>query len=199
MRKFSSLLIVLMLLCGAALAADEYKIDPVHSYVGFSVTHMMVSTVRGRFTDFSGVIAFDPKDISKSSVKVTIKTASINTEVQQRDNHLRSADFFDVANHPEITFESQSVEKKGNDYVAHGVLTIRGVSKNVDMPFQLRGPVNAGPKSLLAANATLTINRQDFGVSWSKEFDKGQVVVGNDVTIQINVESGLAAQPPAGK
>lgn len=200
MRKFSGLLLGLLLLGTTAFAADEYKIDPVHSRVGFAVSHMVVNTVHGRFGDFSGSIIFDDKDISKSSVSVAIKSASVNTDNSQRDNHLRSADFLDAANHPEITFKSKSVEKKGNDYVAHGTLTIRGVSKDVDLLFQLKGPVSVGPKSLLGAEASLTINRQDFGVSWSKSLDKGQLVVGNDVKIEINVEADASAAPAkAGK
>lgn len=199
MRKLSGLLFGLVLLATTAFAADEYKIDPNHSRVGFAVSHMVVNTVHGRFTEFSGSILFDEQDISKSSVNVTIKTASINTDNGQRDNHLRSGDFFDAANHPEITFVSKSVEKKGSDYVAHGTLSIRGVSKDVDLAFQLKGPINVG-KKLLGAEATLTINRQDFGVSWSKSFDKTQLVVGNDVKIEINVEAGEVKAPaPAGK
>jgi len=199
MRKISGLLLGLALLGATAFAADEYKIDPVHSRVGFAVSHMVVNTVHGRFTDFSGSILLDDKDISKSSVNVTIKTTSINTDNTQRDNHLRSSDFFDAAGFPEISFKSKAVEKTGNGYVAHGTLTIRGVSKDVDLAFQLKGPVNVG-KKLLGAEASLTVNRQDFGVSWSKALDRGQLVVGNDVQIEINVEAGeVKAPPPAGK
>ncbi len=201
MRKLSGLLFGLVLLATTAFAADEYKIDPVHSQVGFAVNHMVINTVHGRFTDFSGSIILDDKDIAKSSVNVTIKAGSITTDNSQRDTHLKSPDFLDVAGHPELTFVSKSVEKKGDGYVAHGTLTIRGVSKDVDLGFQLKGPINAGPKSLLGAEATLTINRQDFGVSWSKSLDKGQLVVGNDVKIDINVEAGSqkAAAAPAAK
>ncbi len=195
MRKFFGLLLAILLACGPALAADEYKIDPNHSSVNFTVTHMTLSTVHGRFTDFAGKIVYDEKDPSKSSVSVTIKTASINTDVEPRDKHLKSPDFFDAANFPEITFQSKSVEKTGNGFVAHGTLTIRGVSKDVDLPFELKGPV-AGPKGkLLAANATLTINRQDYGVAWNHPFNNG-FVVSNDVKIELNVEAGLPATPP---
>src|SRR6267378_2452758 len=196
MRKLSGLFFGLVLLATTAFAADEYKIDPVHSQVGFAVNHMVVNTVHGRFTDFSGSIILDDKDIAKSSVNVTIKAGSITTDNSQRDNHLKSPDFLDVAGHPEITFASKSVEKKGDGYVAHGTLTIRGVSKDVDLAFQLKGP-----NSLLGAEASVTINRQDFGVSWSKALDKGQLVVSNDVKIEINVEAGAqkAAAAPAVK
>lgn len=200
MRKISGLLLGLALLATSAFAVDEYKIDPVHSRVGFSVDHMVINTVHGRFNDFTGAIQFDGSDIAKSSVNVSIKTASINTDNERRDTHLRSSDFLDAANFPEITFKSKSVEKKGAGYVAHGTLTIRGVAKDVDLLFELKGPVNMGGKNLLGATASLTINRQDFGVSWSKALDKGQLVVGNDVKIEINVEAGEAkAAAPAGK
>jgi len=126
---------------------------------------------------------------------VNIKSASINTDNTQRDTHLRSSDFLDAQNHPEITFQSKSVEKKGGGYVAHGTLTIRGVAKDVDMPFELKGPVDMGKSKLMGAHASLTINRMDYGVSWSKSLDKGQLVVSNDVKIDINVEAHSA--PPA--
>jgi polyisoprenoid-binding protein YceI len=151
MRKFLGFVLLVVTICGSALAADEYKIDPSHSSVGFSVTHMVVSTVNGRFNECDGKIILDEKDPSKSSVTVTIKAASINTDNQQRDTHLRSGDFLDAQNHPDISFQSKSVEKKGD--------------------------------------------RMDYGVSWSKSLDKGQLVVSNDVKIDINVEAHSA--PPA--
>jgi len=188
-RKIAGLLLGLLVLCGSALAADEYKIDPVHSAVAFSVKHMVVNTVHGRFNDYSGEIIYDDKDPSKSSVNVTIKTASINTDNGQRDGHLKSADFLDAEKHPEITFQSRSVAKTGDGFVAHGVLTIRGVSKDVDLPFKLNGPIGVGGSNLLGAEASLTINRQDYGVSWSKALDSGGLVVANEVKIDINVEA----------
>lgn len=184
-----TLLAGLFLLCGSALAADQYKIDPVHSNVGFAVKHMVVNTVHGRFNDWSGAIVYDDKDPAKSSVNVTIKTASINTENGDRDNHLKSPDFLDVQKFPEITFHSKSVEKQADGFVAHGVLTIHGVSKNVDLPFKINGPIKVGDGNLLGAEASLTINRQDYGVAWSKSLAPGELVVANDVKIDINVEA----------
>lgn len=195
-RKIAGLLLGLLVLCGSALAADEYKIDPVHSPVAFSVKHMVVNTVHGRFNDYSGQILYDEKDPSKSSVNVTIKAASINTDNGQRDGHLKSADFLDVEKHPEITFQSKSVAKTGDGFVAHGVLTIRGVSKDVDLLFKLNGPIRVGGNNLLGAEANLTINRQDYGVSWSKALDSGGLVVANEVKIDINVEAPQAKPAP---
>lgn len=197
LRRFAGLFLGVVVLCGSALAADEYKIDPVHSAVAFSVKHMVVNTVHGRFNDWSGQILYDDKDLSKSSVNVVIKTASINTDNPQRDGHLKSPDFLDVQKYPEITFQSKSVEKTRDGFVAHGVLTIRGVSKNVDLPFKLNGPISVGGAGLLGAEASVTINRQDFGVSWSKSLDGGGLVVANDVKIDINVEA-KQARPAAG-
>jgi polyisoprenoid-binding protein YceI len=192
MRKFFRLVLGLLALGVSAFAADEYKIDPVHSTVAFSVKHMVINTVHGRFNDYAGQILYDDKDPSKSSVSVTIKSASINTDNTQRDNHLKSNAFLDVANFPEITFKSKSVEKKADGFVAHGTLTIRGVSKDVDLPFKINGPIAVGGgNSLLGAEAALTINRQDYGVSWSQSMSAGELVVANDVRIDINVEAKL--------
>jgi polyisoprenoid-binding protein YceI len=200
LRKFLVLLLTVVAMGASALAADEYKIDPVHSTVGFNVKHMMVSTVHGRFNDFSGQILYDDKDPSKSSVKVTIKAASVNTDNTGRDNDLRSANFLDVEKFPEITFQSKSVEKKGDSFVAHGTLTIHGVAKDVDLPFSLSGPLTTPRGKVLGADAGLTINRMDYGVSWSRSLDGGGVVVSNDVKIELNVEARTPPPaPPAAK
>ena len=199
-RKFLVLLPAVVAMGASALAADEYKIDPVHSTVGFNVKHMMVSTVHGRFNDFSGQILYDDKDPSKSSVKVTIKAASINTDNTGRDTDLRSPNFLDVDKFPEITFQSKSVEKKGDAYVAHGTLTIHGVAKDVDLPFSLNGPLTTPRGKVLGADAGLTINRMDYGVSWSRSLDGGGMVVSNDVKIELNVEARTPPPaPPAAK
>lgn len=195
MRKFLGLTLAVLAIGGAALAADEFKIDPNHSSVNFAVPHMGVSTVVGRFNSFEGKIAYDDKDITKSSVNVTIKTASINTDVAARDNDLRSANYFDVEKFPEITFQSKSVEKSGNGFVAHGTLTIHGVAKDVDLPFEMKGPVEAGQNrgKVMGAHASLTINRQDFGVG------KPTPMIGSDVRLELFVEARMAPPAPAGK
>jgi len=192
MRKYLGLTMLLLSLCGAALAADEFKIDPNHSSLNFAVAHRGVSTVVGRFTSFEGKILLDDKDVTKSSVNVTIKTASINTDVAPRDNDLRSANYFDAEKFPEITFQSKSVEKKGDGYVAHGTLTIHGVSKDVDLPFEFKGPVDAGRGGkVMGVHASLTINRVDYGVG------KATPMIGSDVKIELYVEAGLASPAPA--
>ena len=193
MRKILGLLLAVLSVCGSALAADEFKIDPVHSSVNFSVTHMSVSTVNGRFTDFEGKIIFDDKDVTKSSVSVKIKAGSINTDNSGRDTDLKSAKYFDVEKFPELTFQSKSVEKKGDGYVAHGTLTIHGVAKDIDLPFELKGPVDSKNGKIMGAHAGVTINRQDFGIT-----NAPAAMIGNDIKIDLNVEAH-SAPPAAGK
>jgi len=196
MRKILGLLLAVVAVCGSALAADEYKIDPNHSSVNFAVTHLMVSTVNGRFTAFEGKILYDEKDVTKSSVNVTIKTPSINTDNTSRDNDLRSPGFFDAEKFPELTFQSKSIEKKGDGYVAHGTLTIHGVSKDVDLPFEIKGPVDAGQNrgKVMGAHASLTVNRVDYGVG------QATPMIGSDAKLDLYVEARMAPPaPPAGK
>lgn len=186
-----------VLITGVAAAATEtYKIDPVHSRLSFVVTHMMVSDVEGNFKDFSGDIQFDEKDIKSSSVSVTIKAASINTENEKRDGHLNSPDFFDTAKFPDITFKSEKILSKGDGYLAVGPLTMHGVTKEVQIPFKVKGPVQLGPTKRIGVTGSLTINRQDYGVSWSKSLDNGGVVVSDEVTLNLKIEAGT--EPPAG-
>lgn len=177
----------------AARAQDRYHIDPVHSSVGFKVKHMMVSDVRGSFEDFAGTIALDPKNVEKSTVEVTIQAASIFTNNEKRDGHLKSADFFDAEKFPTLTFKSKHVRKSGDGYVLVGDLTIRDVTREVEFPFTLAGPVSAGERSIVGASASLEINRHDYGVSWNKVLDAGGVVVSEKVRIEIEVEAVKSA------
>ena len=184
------LLLSLQLSMSTALAADKYEIDTAHSFVTFTIDHLGLSKAKGSFRDVSGVIMYDAKDISKSSVEVNIKTASINTNNEARDKHLRTADFFDAEKYPEMTFKSKRIEKRGSDYVAVGDMTIHGVTKEVSMPFKLNGPVKDMSGAMrMGVDASLKINRQDFGITWSKTLDTGGLLVGNEVTIDISVEA----------
>ena len=186
-------LLISLLTAQTALCADRYEIDPAHTFVTFSIDHLVVSKAKGSFKDVSGVILYDAKDISKSAVEVNIKTASINTNNDARDKHLRSADFFDAEKYPEMTFKSKRVEKKGDGFVAVGDLTIHGVTKEVTMPFKLSGPIKDpfGGTSRVGIEASLKIDRRDFGITWNKTLDAGGLMVGNDVTIEINVEAAI--------
>lgn len=192
LRKIRALLggLVVLLWVGAALGADKYDFDPMHTQIGFGVKHLVISTVRGNFNDFSGSITHDPADLSKSSVTVNIKAASIDSGVQKRDDHLRSPDFFDTAKFPELTFTSSRVMKHGDGYVAHGTLTMHGVSKEVNLPFTLAGPIkDMMGKQRIAVEGKLSVNRRDWGLTWDKALETGGLIVSNEVTIEFAVEA----------
>lgn len=171
-------------------AADKYSADPAHSSIGFAVKHMVVSKVKGYFNDYTVDIVYDDKDITKSSVVVAIKTASIDTKQAKRDDHLRSPDFFDAAKFPEITFKSKRIEKSGDGYAAVGDLTMRGVTKEITLPFTFAGVVtDPYGNTRLGLSGGTKINRQDYGVSWSKSLDNGGLVVSDDVEIEVEIEA----------
>jgi polyisoprenoid-binding protein YceI len=180
------IMLVSLLGVGRAFAADVYKTDMEHTLVGFTVRHFAINKVRGKFNEFDGRIAYDETDITRSSMQGTIKVASIDTDNPKRDDHLRSADFFDAANHPEITFVSKRVEKRNNGHVLIGDLTIRGTTKEVTIPFAITGKID-GPhdKTIIGFEATLRINRKDFGVAYHRLMDNGGLVVGDTVEIEL--------------
>ena len=173
--------------------AGTWDIDPVHSEVSFSVRHMMVSKVRGRFGSFTGQIVTG-EDVTGSSVSATIDATSIDTNNEQRDNHIRSADFFDVANHPIWTFASSLVRVEDGELRVDGELTIKGVTRPVTLSLEVEG---FGPDpyggTRAGFSATTTINRADFGVDISMPLDGGGVVVGDKVTINLEIEAVLRA------
>jgi polyisoprenoid-binding protein YceI len=191
------------LLCLAALpalaAGATYQIDPAHSGAQFTVRHMMVSNVKGNFTKLTGTVEFDPKNLKESKVEAIIDATSIDTREPKRDAHLKSADFFDVANFPTITFRSRSIEPAGaGKYKVVGDLTMRGVTKEVAL--DVDGPtaeVQMQNTFRTGASATTHVNRKDFGVSWNRALDAGGVVVGEDVTISLDVELIRKAAAPA--
>jgi polyisoprenoid-binding protein YceI len=180
----------LVVVSSPVTAADAYKIDPAHSSVEFSVKHMVISNVKGSFDEFEAAIAYDPNNIENSSVEVTIPVKSINTKNEKRDDHLRSADFFDAENHPNITFKSSKIQKKGDGYVAVGTLTMHGVAKEIELPFVLNGPVvNPWGQTVIGIEIEYELDRQDYGLKWNKTMDNGGLVVGDDVKIEINLEA----------
>ena len=179
-----------LLIVSAVMAEEEYEIDMVHSSIGFSVRHLMISNITGNFTDFSGTLIFDEKDITKSSVDLKIDMNSINTNNENRDNHLRTADFFDTEKFPEMTFKSGKIEKSGDDFILFGSFSMHGVSKEVAIPFEFIGKVK-GPegKQHIGFEGTTAINRKDFGITWNKTLDAGGLALGNDIKIQLNIEA----------
>jgi polyisoprenoid-binding protein YceI len=183
-------LVVLGLFAVQGFAGEKFQIDVSHSNVAFTVRHMGIAKVNGEFKKFSGAIVYDDKDISKSSVNVVIHTASIDTENENRDNHLRSEDFFNVAKDSLITFSSKKVEKKGDGYVAIGDFTLRGVTKEIALPFTILGTMkDQKGETRMGVEAKTTINRFDYGVKWDRTFEPGNLVVGKDVDITLNIEA----------
>ncbi|MGH7849544.1 MAG: YceI family protein [Thermodesulfobacteriota bacterium] len=170
--------------------AAAYVIDPDHSQVIFKVKHMGISTVTGRFDLIEGSYSFDDADISKSSVETTITTASINTNKQKRDDHLKSPDFLNVAKNPTITFKSKEVKKgDGDDFIIVGDLTINGVTKQVELDAEYGGKAqDPMGNERTAFTAETKIDRKDFGITWNKTLDSGGLVVGDDVNIELEVE-----------
>lgn len=170
--------------------APAYDIDVGHSTLGFAVKHLGVGTTRGSFREYDGTIHFDPDNFDSFMAEVTIDAASIDTKLKKRDDHLRASDFFDVENHPEITFTSSRLEKRGEGAVIIGDLTMKGVTKQLTIPVQMSGPVQSpfGP-TVIALEAEIMINRQDYGISWSKTLDNGGLVVDDNVTLIIELEA----------
>jgi polyisoprenoid-binding protein YceI len=178
------------LFAGSALAEPvEWSIDAGHARVGFSVPHMVVSDVEGQFKTFSGKVVLDDADLTKSSVEFSVDVASIDTDNADRDKHLRSGDFFAADKHPKITFKSTKIKKAGKAYKVTGDLTIRGVTKSVTLDVTLTDPVtNPWGKEVRGVKVSGKLKRQDFGVSWNKSLDKGGVLVGDEVTLNIKLE-----------
>jgi len=182
--KTLAALALVALMTRGALAADAYTLDRSHSDVGFTVSHMLISKVRGAFRDFNAELSIDPKDLSKSSVKATIKVASVDTDNADRDKHLLNADFFDEPKFKTITFTSKKIEKRGAQWVAIGDFTMKGVTKTIELPFTFNGPIqDPWGKTRVGIEANLVINRQDYGVSY------GSGAVGDEVSIQIALEA----------
>jgi polyisoprenoid-binding protein YceI len=168
-----------------------WVIDKVHSHVGFSVKHVMVSTVRGQFKNFDGTIALDAEDFARSKFSGTIDVASVDTGNADRDQHLRTNDFFDVPNHPQIKFQSTRIEpKSAGEFVVHGDLTIRGVTKPVALEVEYSGTAKSPyGKTVAGFSASTSINRKDFGVSFNAVLETGGVAVSEKVKIEIEVEA----------
>jgi polyisoprenoid-binding protein YceI len=183
-----------------ALRADVYTIDKGHSEVSFQVRHL-VTQVRGNFNDYQGTINLDPANLEHSSVDFQIKADSIDTNVADRDKHLKGEDFFYVEKYPEITFKSKSIKKTGKDtYDVAGTLTMRGVAKEVTLPVTFLGMVKDPWGNEKAGFSTdLTLNRKDYGINWNAALDNGGVVLSDDVKISINLETQKKKAEAKGK
>ena len=185
----------LVLILSSSAFATKYDIDPSHSTVSFTVPHLMISKVKGRFDKFNGTFEFDEKTMKLDNIQVMVKTDSINTNEKDRDKHLRSADFLDVAKHPEMTFKSTKIQyDKDKPDKVEGELTIRGVTKKITMDLDYNGAItDPWGNRVISFEADTKIDRKDFGLVWNKALDKGGVTVGDEVKIQIEGEAKIPA------
>jgi polyisoprenoid-binding protein YceI len=167
-----------------------WAIDPTHSEVGFSIRHLMVSKVRGRFTSFAGTIT-TADDLVASSVEATIDLASIDTGNADRDTHVRSADFFDVEAHPTMTYRSTGVRADGDRFVVDGELTLRGVTRAVPLALEVHGFLPESPfgDTRFGFSATAEIDRRDFGIEFNSALDGGGVLLGEKVQVALEIEA----------
>ena len=197
----ASALVASAALFASPAAAETFKIDPAHSSTQFSVTHLMISTVRGEFLTMSGTIEYDGKDVSSIKADITIDPASITTRNDYRDKDLKSDHFFDVAKYPTVTFKSKkAVAGAAGGFQLVGDLTMHGVTKEVALDGTGPSKVIKGQRgeSRVAASAGIKINRQDYGIKWNATLDGGGVVASDMVTITIDIEA-MSAPPPAPK
>lgn len=179
-------------LANTGLVAGTWNIDPAHSTVGFSVRHLVVSKVRGTFDDFTGAITI--AEDGTPSVVADIKVDSVNTRNEGRDGHLKNADFFEAEKFPVATFRSTSVKAKGGDYVLTGEFTLHGVTKQIDLDLEFLGTnPGMGHGPVAGFEASCVINRRDFGITIDMPLEGGGAVVGDKISLNIEIEAGLQA------
>jgi polyisoprenoid-binding protein YceI len=196
-RRLLALVWLLALVSAQAQAETaRYNVDLDHSTVEFRVAHMVVSKTTGRFMDYNGFIEMDPEVLTVKTIEAEIKTASVNTNHQKRDTHLRSADFFNVEKYPVMTYKLKSYRRTGDDYTAVGDLTLLGVTREIALVGKFNG-VAKDPWGNVRAGFTAEgkFNRKDFGMNWSKTLDNGGLVVGDEVQIKLDIECIKAKSP----
>jgi len=181
---------------GAGAEMARWDLDPDHSIIEFRVAHMVVSKTAGRFMDYSGVLEMEAEAQQFKTIEATINTASVNTNHEKRDAHLRNADFFDVEKHPAMTYKMKSYKKTGEGYTALGDLTLHGVTKEITLVGTFNG-VSKDPWGNTRAGFTAEgkVNRKDFGMVWNKTLDTGGFVVGDEVNIRLDIECIKAKKP----
>ena len=187
-KSILTILLVSVSIAAQVSSARQYPIDMNHSTVGFSVPIMGgLSKVKGKFTDFNINLTNDELDVTKSTVNVVIKAASVDTGIEGRDKHLRTADFFDVEKFPEITFQSSRIEKRGKQLIAHGTLTMHGISKEIALPFTITGVDENADKTKknVGYSASLVLNRRDYGLNY--EHKTVPNFVGDNITVEIDL------------
>ncbi|RJP81666.1 MAG: polyisoprenoid-binding protein [Candidatus Zixiibacteriota bacterium] len=184
------ILSTLILVLAGTASASTWETDSAHSHLGFAARHMMISKVRGSFDQFAAVLTFDEQETTRSSVQLTIQAASLDTDNDKRDEHLRGADFFDAGNHPQITFTSRRVERSGDRLILIGDLTLRGVTREVAVEIEELTPAVTDPfgHRRMAVSVRTRIDRRDFGLTWNKALETGGVLVGDEVDIYAELE-----------
>lgn len=181
----------LFALAASTVFAADYVIDGAHSSVTFSVRHMMVTNVRGQFAGLKGTISYDPKNIAASKVDASVEAGSVNTGIVKRDDHLRSADFFDIAKFPTLSFKSTKWSREGGRIKVTGDLTMHGITKSVVFDIEGPAPEVKSPDGGFRTGATVTgkINRQDFGLKWNRVMEGGGLTVSEEVSITLDIEA----------
>lgn len=174
----------------ASAQVSKWQIDPAHSEADFTIRHMGISNVHGRFGNINGALTLDEKDITKSSTNATVDITTVDTGVAQRDTHLKSSDFFDAARYPQMTFVSKSLSNSNGQLQLTGDLTLHGVTKPVTLALEGPSKEQTDPygKVRRAFSATTTIHRQDFGLTWNGNLKSGDAVLGDDVKVELDIE-----------
>ena len=191
LRMIFGMFLVLLVLVPPALNAQpvaDWEVDSAHSDVSFAIRHFLTQ-VPGRFNRFAGTIRFDPEHLDQSSVEFTVQADSIDTKNADRDKHLRSPDFFDVAKYPTLRFESERFEGEGENLRVTGDLTIHGVTRKVTVPVEFLGTLETEQGRKAGFAVDFEINRKDYGISWNRSLDQGGAVLGEEVRIRINIEA----------
>ena len=185
---------------GGEVRASTWEIDSSHTTAGFKVRHLMISNVKGEFTGVTGTVIVDDKDVLKSKVEVSMDTASISTGNAKRDDHLKTADFFDAKTFPKVTFKSTKIEKAGDKLALTGDLTLHGVTKPVTLTAELTSEIkDPWGNTRRGVTASGKVNRKDFGLTWNKTLDGGGVAVGDEVQLNIEAELTKKVDKPAAK
>lgn len=193
MKKINILSAMLLFAAGTAFAQTTWTIDRAHSKIGFNVTHMAVSEVEGNFKDFNASLVTKAEDFDGAEITFSAKTASIDTDIERRDNHLKSPDFFDAEKYPELSFKGNLV-KKGGKYKLQGDLTMHGVTKPVEFDVTYGGTINTGRGEKAGFKITGKLNRHDYGLNWNNKVPTGELVVSDEVEIIGKIEMDKKAQ-----
>jgi polyisoprenoid-binding protein YceI len=196
---FLSLFFCITLFCMPLFAADTFNIDPAHCVIGFSVSHLGISNVNGQFKETAGSFSYDASAAAPvSDLKVIVKAASVDTAMKDRDDHIRSADFFDVEKFPEVIFQGTKIESKDGALLLSGTLTMHGVTKEIQVPLSISGPVtDPWGNTRIGLSSQFKVNRKDYGIIWNKVLDNGGLLVGEEVSVTISLEAIKKTIKPA--